>query len=149
MTAPYTDTALASLPFRWNAIWRDGRPTPHAGPVHVSMNDYLIHRVRDIPGVAREGLRFRRHWPETEGALGLWVASMRGGRRQISVSVWREPEDLKRFVRSPTHLRIMREFRTTGALYTNAWTADRLDRALIWRQATDRLHGRIEGVPHH
>ena len=67
----------------------------------------------------------------------------------MSVSVWRDPEDLRRFVRSPEHLRIMREFKDTGALYTNAWTAERLDRELIWTQATDRLTGRVDGVPHH
>jgi hypothetical protein len=113
------------------------------------MNDYLIYRVRDIPRVAREGMRFRHHWPETDGALGLWVAALRGGRRQVSVSVWRSPEDLKRFVRSPQHLRIMREYRHAGALYTNAWSADRLDSALIWTQAIDRLRGRVSDVPHH
>ena len=117
--------------------------------MHVSMNDYLIHRRSDIPRVAREGLRFRRRWPEIEGALGLWVASLNGGRRQVSVSVWRSPEDLRRFVRSPRHLRIMRDFRSAGALYTSAWAAERLDRALIWSQATDRLQGRVDGVPHH
>lgn len=113
------------------------------------MNDYLIHRPGDIRRVAREGLRFRHQWPETEGALGLWVAALRGGLRQISVSVWRDPDALKQFVRSPTHLRIMREYRDAGALHTNAWTADRLDRALIWKQAKDRLRGRVDGVPHH
>jgi hypothetical protein len=113
------------------------------------MNDYLIHRLRDIPRVALEGLRLRSDWPQTEGALGLWVASLRGGRRQVSVSVWRSPEDLRRFVRSPEHLRIMREYRDTGALYTNAWTAERFDRELVWVQANDRLRGRVDGVPHH
>jgi hypothetical protein len=132
-----------------NAIWKDGAPRSHAGPVHVSMNDYLVHRLRDVPRVAREGMRFRRAWPETEGALGQWVAAFRGGRRQVSVSVWRTPDDLRRFVRSPVHLRIMREYRDAGALYTNAWTAERLDRALIWGQAVARLEGRVEGVSHH
>jgi hypothetical protein len=113
------------------------------------MNDYLIHRWRDIPRVAREGMSLRRMWPETEGALGLWFAAFGSPRRQVSVSVWRSAEDLKRFVRSPEHLRIMRENRTTGALYTNAWRAERLDRGLIWRQAVDRLEGRVDGVPHH
>ncbi len=113
------------------------------------MNDDLIHRYRDVPCVGREGMILRHHWPETEGALGLWVGSLRDLRRQVSVSVWRDPEDLKRFVRSPRHLRIMREFRTTGSLYTSAWEAERLDRALIWRQATDRLRGLVDGVPHH
>jgi hypothetical protein len=44
--------------------------------------------------------------------------------------------------------RIMREHRQTGDLHTNAWTAERLDRALIWRQANDRLRGRAPGVPY-
>ncbi len=77
------------------------------------------------------------------------MAAFRGGKRQVSISIWREPEDLKRFVRSPEHLRIMREYRTAGALYTNAWTAERFDPALIFKQGTDRLAGRVEGVPHH
>lgn len=140
---------LIDPPFRWNAIWKNGAPIAHAGPVHVSMNDYLIHRLRDIPRVAREGMILRHGWPETEGALGLWVGTLRGGQRQVSVSVWRDADALKRFVRSPGHLRIMREFRDVGSLYTNAWTTERLDRGLIWRQATDRLRGRIEGVQHH
>jgi hypothetical protein len=62
--------------------------------------------------------------------------------------VWRDADDLQRFVRSPRHLRIMREFRTAGVLYRSTWTAERLDRALILRQANDRLRGRIDGVSH-
>lgn len=140
---------IDGFPLRWNAIWRSGTHEPHAGPVHVSMNDFLIHKVADVPRVAREGMRFRHHWPETSGALGLWVGAVGTVRRQISVSVWRDPDDLKQFVRSPAHLRIMREFRGTGALYTNAWSSEHLDRAQIWREAVDRLRGRVDGVPHH
>ena len=137
------------MPFRLNAIWKRGSLHPGPGTVHVSMNDYLIHRLRDVPRVAREGMRLRREWPETEGALGLWMAAFKGGRRQVSISVWRGPEDLRRFVQSPVHLQIMREFRDAGALYTNAWTAECFDPALIWGQAIARLTGRIEGVRHH
>src|SRR5262249_46536528 len=119
------------------------------GPVHVSMNDYLMHRGRDVPRVAREGLRLRHRWPRTEGALGLWVATLRGGRRQVSVSAWRDPDALPQFVRSRAHLQIMRGDRDAGLLYTTAWTAERFDRALIWKQANDRVRGRVDGVPHH
>jgi hypothetical protein len=66
-----------------------------------------------------------------------------------STACRRAPDDLRRFVRSPEHLRIMREYRDTGASYTNACTADRFDPELIWRQGRDRLAGRVEGVPHH
>ena len=140
---------LARLPVRWNAIWKDGAAQNFVGAVHISMNDYLIHRAVDIGPVALAGMRLRRRWREIDGALGLWFGVLRRGRRQISVSVWRSPNDLKRFVRSPEHLEIMRAHRTTGALYTNAWSSARLDRAAIWNQATNRLRGRVEGVRHH
>ena len=130
-------------------IWKTGGGPPPDGPVHVSMNDYLVHGARDIPRVALAGLRFRHAWPSTEGALGLWVANTPSGRRQISVSVWRAPEDLRHFVRTPVHRRVMRDFRDAGDLHTNAWTAERFDRALIWRQAQDRLLGRVPDVAHH
>ena len=134
---------------RRTAIWKSGSPEPVDGPVHVSMNDYLIHRARDIPRVAWEGMRLRHRWPAIEGALGLWFATSPSGRRQVSVSVWRSREDLRRFVVSPEHVRIMREHRDTGDLHTNAWTAERFDRDLIWEGAADRLAGRVAGVPHH
>jgi hypothetical protein len=120
-----------------------------AGPVHVSMNDYLIHRARDVPRVGLQGLRLRAAWPRTPGALGLWVASSLGGRRQVSVSIWLSPEHLRDFVRSPAHLKIMRDFRGAGLLHTTAWTAERLDRAEIWLAARDRLSGLLPGVAHH
>jgi hypothetical protein len=134
---------------RLNTIWRDGSRGSPDGPVHVSMNDYLIHRRRDIPRVLWTGLRLRRRWPQTNGALGLWMAASRAGRRQVSVSIWESPEDLRRFVRSPEHRKVMRKFRDAGTLYTNAWTAERCDPDLIWRQAVDRLAGRVPNVSHH
>jgi hypothetical protein len=113
------------------------------------MNDYLVHDARNIPRVVIAGLRLRHAWPRTEGALGLWTACTTSGRRQISVSIWRTPQDLKRFVRTPAHRRVMRDFHSVGELHTNAWTADRFDPAQIWRQAEDRLLGRLPDVAHH
>ena len=134
---------------RLTALWKAGSLQPGSGPVHVSMNDYLVRRLRDIPGVALAGLRLRRGWPQTQGALGLWVASFRFGRRQVSVSIWRSADDLRGFVRSHEHIRIMNEFRDVGVLYTNAWTAERFNAESIWQQAVERLTGAIDGVRHH
>jgi hypothetical protein len=130
-------------------IWKSARVEDDGEAVHVSMNDYLIHRARDRPRVAVAGLRFRHAWPETEGALGLWFANTPSTRRQVSVSIWRSAEDLRGFVRSPAHLRVMRDFRTAGDLITTAWSSERFDRAAIWREAEDRLLGRVAGVRHH
>jgi hypothetical protein len=90
----------------------DGAPASHVGPVHVSMNDYLIHGFRDIPLVAREGMVLRHLWPETEGALGLWVGALRGGRRPASgvgvrVAGRRRPAALRPLTPSPAdHARV-------------------------------------------
>jgi hypothetical protein len=130
-------------------LWKTGGEQVAEGPVHVSMNDFLIHKWVDVPRVALAGFRFRHAWPRTQGALGLWFAWTPAGRRQISISIWRGPEDLRSFVRSSGHRRVMREFRGRGDLYTNPWTADHFDRSLIWCQAEDRLRGRIAGIPHH
>ncbi|MDL4813784.1 hypothetical protein [Actinomadura opuntiae] len=130
-------------------FWKNGDDAADGGRVHVSMNDYLVHRFRDVPRVARAGMRFRHAWPDTEGALGLWLATTGDGRRQISVSVWRDSADLQRFVRSPGHRRVVRDFRDSGTLINTMWTAERLDRRLIWRQAEERLTGLLADVPHH
>jgi hypothetical protein len=141
--------ARPHVPASVQRVWKSGVALDSEAPVHVSMNDYLIHHWRSVPLVVREGLRLRRAWPRTEGALGLWMAAFAGGRRQVSISIWRDPKDLARFVRSPAHLRIMREFRDTGQLYTTAWSEERCDRDLIWQHAEDRLMGRVQGIPHH
>lgn len=130
-------------------MWRTGVAPASPGPVHVSMNDFWVHRIVDVPRVALAGMRFWREWPRIEGAVGLWFAASSRGRRQISVSVWRSQDDLRRFVRSPDHLKVMRDFRGAGALHTNPWTSDALDASLIWEQAEDRLLGRIAGASHH
>ncbi|MBO2447827.1 hypothetical protein J4573_12055 [Actinomadura barringtoniae] len=134
---------------RFIRFWKDGQLAAADGPVHVSMNDYLILGLRDVPRVAMAGLRLRRAWPETEGTLGLWMATTPDGRRQISVSLWRDPADLRRFVQSAAHRRVVRDFRDAGKLITTPWTAERLDRRLIWHQAEDRLLGRLAGARHH
>jgi hypothetical protein len=126
------------VPVRMRRLWKRGRQRDPDGPVHVSMNDYEVHRVRDVPKVWYEALRFRSAWPRTEGALGLWVGAL-SLRRSVSVSVWRGPEDLREFVRSPRHLEIMKRHRTTGDLITTPWTAPRFDKHEIWQQATERF----------
>jgi hypothetical protein len=131
-----------------NRIWKQGARLVD-GPVHVSMNDYLIRRWRDVPRVATVGMRLRRRWPETEGAVGLWFAAFSAGRRQVSVSIWRDAADLRQFVHSPHHRAIMRDYRDAGILYTTAWTAEGPDPDVIWAEAWERLTGQVEGVRHH
>jgi hypothetical protein len=128
-------------------FWKASAGLVPSGPLYVSMNDYLVKRWRDIPRVALTGLRFRRDWPQTDGALGLWAASPLSGRRQISVSIWRDPDDLRRFVRSPADLKVMRDFHHAGELYTTQWMAEGFEPALIWRPGGGPAAGACAGSP--
>jgi hypothetical protein len=140
-------SAFASLPLFLRRLWKRGSIPAPAGPVHVSMNDYIVHRAADVPAVWWAALRLRHAWPRTEGALGLWFCAL-DFRRSVSISIWRNPEELHGFVRSPAHLDIMRRHRNTGALTTIAWTSERFDPQLIWRQALERLpHPAAPGEP--
>jgi len=131
-------SVFGSLPLFLRRLWKGGGTPVPQGPVHVSMNDYVVHRVADVPAVWWNALLLRQAWPRTEGALGLWFCAL-DLRRSVSISVWRDPEDLRGFVRSPAHLRIMRRHKNTGALTTIAWSSERFDPQLIWRQAMERL----------
>src|SRR5579885_743136 len=126
------------VPLALRRMWKHGREPAPAGPVHVSMNDYLVHRLADVPAVWSAALRLRADWPRTEGALGLWFCAP-AVRRSASISIWRHPDDLRGFVRSAAHAEIMRRHRHTGDLITIAWTAERFDRRLIWEQARERM----------
>lgn len=129
---------LHLVPLALRRLWRRGKASAPQGPVYVSMNDYVVHHLRDVPSVWWAALRLRHAWPRLDGALGLWFCVL-PGKRSASISVWRNQEDLRGFVRSPAHVEVMRRHKHTGDLITIAWTAERFDRWLIWRQALERL----------
>jgi hypothetical protein len=123
---------------RLGRLWKRGKEPASGGPVFVSMNDYVVHRLRDVPSVWLDALRLRQAWPRTEGALGLWFFSL-SARRSVSVSIWRNANDIKGFVHSPAHTDVMRRHKRTGDLITLQWTAERFDKHLIFTQALERL----------
>ena len=53
------------------------------------MNDHLIHRYRDVARVAREGMRFRRAWPQA----GHLITSKWRAERLDPTLIWRQPGD--------------------------------------------------------
>ena len=95
-----------------------------------------------MPRVVMAGMRLRRGWSRRSGAVGLWTWVQPGGRRVGSVSVWESEADLERFVSSPEHLAIMRDFRVRMSGSTTAWHTPEFDRAATWRQARQRLSAR-------
>jgi hypothetical protein len=119
--------------------WIAGPEESAAGPVLVSVTDYTAHRWSDVPGIVLSGLRLRRTWPRMRGAVGLWLWSDPLRRRSGSISVWTSEEALRRFVRWPVHIAIVRKYRSRGALTVDSWQAERFSRSDVLREASQRL----------
>ena len=119
--------------------WTSGSCRAAGGPVLVSVTDFHVARVRDLPAVWAEGLRLRRAWPAMPGAVGMWLWAKPLRRRSGSISVWRSEDDLRRFVRWPRHVAIMRRYRECGELASSTWLAETFDAAQIWSEARRRL----------
>ncbi|MFC4009152.1 hypothetical protein ACFOY2_18105 [Nonomuraea purpurea] len=120
------------LRFRWIAGPAVGQP----GPLVAALTDYRMHRLIDLPGIARRGRSLSRLWPSLPGAVGMWLWVDLAGRRCGSLSVWCGEDDLRAFVRVPEHVRIMRDYRHRGTLRSHTWQIDTLDRAALWRVHT-------------
>ncbi|NEB82239.1 hypothetical protein G3I40_44565 [Streptomyces sp. SID14478] len=127
--------------------WRPGPAARRtAEPVHVSVTEFTADTHPRSLGVAVSGLRLRRTWPDTPGAVGMWLWVDPPRRRSGSVSVWTEEQALTDFVGRADHVRIVRAFRGHGTVRAAAWTAPRFDAAAVWDAVRPFLAGAAPGT---
>jgi hypothetical protein len=119
--------------------WRSGPAESAPGSVLISVTDYTTDRWRDLPGVWFSGLRLACAWPTMQGAVGMWLWADPLRRRSGSISVWTAEDDLRRFVRWPVHLAIVRKYRARGVLTASSWEAERFVKSDVLREARRRL----------
>lgn len=119
----------------WRSRWKPGGAQETDGPVLISVTEFTAAHLRDVPAIWWEGARLRQAWPRLEGAVGTWLWFEVLGRRSGSVSVWKREEDLRRFVRWPPHLRVVRRFQGRGTLASTSWRAAEFDPRKTWEQA--------------
>ncbi|MCX5561481.1 hypothetical protein [Streptomyces sp. NBC_00038] len=124
--------------------WQPGPDADaHRGPAVVSFTDFTSDTFRRSWSVALDGLRLRRTWPRTPGAIGMWLWADPLQRRSGSVAVWADEARLKEFVGRPDHIRIVRAYRGHGVLRSADWETARFDAAETWAHA----HHLISGGP--
>jgi hypothetical protein len=114
--------------------WKRGPSCGPAAFVAVTRTDFS--RYRDMPGATLAALRLRRAIPDTAGAIGVSLAVHVARRRTYSVSAWRTDQDLRQFLRSPAHLRIVSKYRTRVTVRGDSWTVDHFVLGDAWRAAT-------------
>ena len=120
--------------------WRYGPVAYEAGPVVISATKFTYKRFRDLPAVAVAASGLLRGWRTRPGAIGVIVGGEPRKRVTYSVSVWAHEDDLRRFVRAPDHMPLLRRFRPRlEASISTVWEADSLVPDEAWREAMRRL----------
>jgi hypothetical protein len=127
-------------------IRRAWQPGPESGidrEVVVSATRFLYRRWRHMPLVWFHGWRLRRAWGRRPGAVGLFTGADLRRPITYSVSVWTSRDDLRRFLRAPDHVRLMRGFRSRLAASDSVvFEMDRLSPEEAWREGLGRLAAR-------
>jgi hypothetical protein len=120
--------------------WKRGPEAGARGPFVVSATRFTYRRRRDLPMVALLGWRLRRGWGRRPGAVGLITGSEPLGRVTYSLSVWRSEDDLRRFLSSPEHVKLVRAYRPRLSDSTSVlWETSDLSPGAAWTEALERL----------
>lgn len=121
--------------------WQPGPEAPTRGSALVSVTEFTARRHSQTLPIALSGLRLRRSWPRTPGAVGMWLWTDPWRKRSGSVSVWTDERSLYAFVGRPDHVRIVRAHRDRGEMRATAWAVDRFDPDGVWDTARSLLTG--------
>ncbi|MGW0905525.1 hypothetical protein [Streptomyces sp. NPDC002853] len=121
--------------------WQPGPEALTPGPALVSVTEFTARRHSQTLPIALAGLRLRRSWPRTPGAVGMWLWADPWRKRSGSVSVWTDERSLYAFVGRPDHVRIVRAHRDRGEMRATAWAVGRFDPDGAWATAHSLLTG--------
>ncbi|GLP63627.1 hypothetical protein TUSST3_02480 [Streptomyces sp. TUS-ST3] len=119
--------------------WTSGPAIPLDGPVLVAFTDFTARGHGQALAVALAGMRLRRTWPTTPGAVGMWLWADPGRRRSGSVSVWADERGLKEFTGRPDHVRIVRAHRGRGELRSARREFEEFDPDAVWACALELI----------
>ncbi len=121
--------------------WQSGPVPLTLCGAHVSLTDFTATTHPQAAAVALAGLRLRRTWPKTPGALGMWLWADAAGKRSGAVSVWSDEVALKEFVGRPDHIEIVKAHRGRGALRATAWAVEDFEPDEVWTRARALISG--------
>ncbi|MEU0068193.1 hypothetical protein ABZ027_01245 [Streptomyces sp. NPDC006332] len=115
--------------------WQPGPEPPSGDPLLVTVTDFTARGYGQAAAVAVSGLRLRRTWPQTPGAVGMWLWADPVRRRCGAVSVWADERGLKEFVGRPDHVRIVRAHHGRGELRSTRREFAAFDAGAVWAYA--------------
>ena len=106
----------------------------------VSATRFLYRSRRYLPMVGLHATRLRRAWGTRAGSIGLFTGAELRRPVTYSLSVWRNRDDLRDFLRAPEHAKLMRDFRDRLESSTSVvWDMDEFTPDSAWREGLRRL----------
>jgi hypothetical protein len=88
-----------------------------------------------MPVIFWHGMAMRRRWGEIDGAIGMFTGGSLAERTTYTVSAWSTEADLTRWLRSPGHARLMRDFRAWLAdAAAVSWVAEAFEPRAAWTE---------------
>jgi Antibiotic biosynthesis monooxygenase len=125
---------------KWKPGPLDGSLNSTVSPVFVSATRFTYKRWRHLMLVFWHGYQLRRGWSSLDGAVGVSIGADLSTRSTYTISVWRSEEHLLAWLRSPAHLRLMRQFRSRlDSSDAISWHADPFDLRESWTKALQTL----------
>ena len=120
--------------------WKPGSIPDQRGRVLVSATRFTFSRLRDMPRILYIGMGMGRRWHLLEGAVGVSLAADPLQRTTYTISVWKSEADLRGFLTSAEHLKLMRDYRSrvTGSAAAT-WYVDEFRLGAAWKEAPLRL----------
>ncbi len=92
--------------------WKPGSIPVQRGRVLVSATRFSFSRLQDMPRILYTGMGMGRRWHLLEGAVGVSLAADPLQRTTYTISVWKSEADLRGFLTSAEHLKLMRDYRS-------------------------------------
>jgi hypothetical protein len=101
----------------------------------VSFTDFHSDSEEDWQQIAALGMKLAESWPIMRGAVGLWLWGKQVEWRGGSLSIWESYPDLRRFIRWPVHVAIMKNWRARIRVRSASWDDEQFVPAQAWLRA--------------
>ena len=119
--------------------WVKG-PAATSGTVFVSATRFTYRRSWHMPFVFAHGMLLRSRWSMIDGAVGMLTGADLPARSTYTLSAWLSEAHLHRWLESPRHARLMRDYRhyleSSSAV---TWLAAAFEPRAAWSEALSRL----------
>jgi hypothetical protein len=120
--------------------WMPGPAASDGSTTFVIATRFTYRKLWHLPLVFWHGYRLRSRWGKVEGAIGIFTGGSLLERTTYTVTAWRSEQDLRRWMGSAYHQRLMRDYR--GNLEGSAavtWQVEAFEPRAAWREALSRL----------